>query len=398
MFNKFIIIIMFLLSRGFLLTTIDYQKSNIIIGIICGVFLIFKSKYIRKNTSTFRFDVLIFIFLIIAEIFMSKFRYGQSLSCSIKAGIYYFSILFYYVITYKEQERKTLEFMKKCFIYMSFILSIILILQYYIYDRMRITFIGVDLSRAFRMDGVRITDGMYFISIGIICTLAKILTYKREFSARKFIEYVVFLSFDLFYIVFVSKTRSILVVICLVIVIMMLCSGNDVKKKLLIILVSSIAIPLFLNSSIVKKYIDLGETDTYSTEVRIEAMNYYIDQVSENKLLGVGLIYEKDNHDILSYILHGPETKYFKSDVGIVALYNTFGLFGLGWYILIILKFIRILRRKVNNGVLVNNVDSIGLFSYFIATTPTLNMVSPDLIIYMAIIMAFIDQDSEVVV
>lgn len=396
MFNKFIVIILFILSRGLLLTTLEYQKSNIIISIICIIFLICKSKYIRKNTSTFRFDVIIFIFLIIAEMFISKFRYGQSISCSIKAGIYYFAILFYYIITYKEEERKTLEFIKKCFIFMSFLLSIILIVQYFVYDIYRITFIGVDLSRAFRMDGVRITDGMYFISLGIIFTLAKILNYKKEYSVRGLVYYITFLAFDLFYIVFVSKTRGILVVICLVIAAMMLCSGNNLKKKLLILLVCSIAIPLFLNSNILKRYMELGQTDTYSTEIRFEAINYYINQISDKKFLGVGLVYEKDNHDTLSYILHGPDTKYFKSDVGIFGLYNTFGMLGIIWYILITFKFIKILFRKYKMKITCNNVDSIGLFIYFITTTPTLNIVSPDLITYMPIIMACIDQDSEV--
>lgn len=396
MFNRFVMLILIILSRGLLLTKLDFQKSNIIISIICILFLTWKSKYFRKNTHAFRFDVMLFVFLVIAQMFISRFRYGQSVSCCIKAGIYYFAILFYYIITYKDKERRTIEYIKNCFIYISFLLSVVLIIQYFVYDRMRITFIGVDLSRAFRMDGVRITDGMYFISLGIIFTLSKILNYRKEFTIRRFVFYIMSLGLDLFYIVFVSKTRAILIVIGTVMAGMMLFSGNSVKKKLIIILVSTVGIIIFANSNILKKYMEIGQTDTYSTSIRLEAIQYYVNQIEDNKLFGTGLIYEKDNHDKLSYILHGPETKYFKSDVGIFAIYNTFGMLGLLWYILIIIKFIRILFRKYKMKIVCNNVDSIGLFIYFIATTPTLNMVSPDLITYMAIIMACIEQDSEI--
>ena len=176
----------------------------------------------------------------------------------------------------------------------------------------------------------------------------------------------------------------------------MLFSGDNIKKKLIIILVSTIAIIIFANSNILKKYIEIGKTETYSTSIRFEAIQYYINQTKDNKFFGTGLIYEKDNHDTLSYILHGPETKYFKSDVGIFGLYNTFGILGIAWYILITFKFIRILFRKYKMKIVCNNVESIGLFIYFIATTTTLNIVSPDLITYMPIIMACIEQDSEV--
>lgn len=394
MLNKFIVLILLILSRGLLLTSLDYQKSNIIIALICIVFLFFKSEFFRKNTYTFRFDIVIFISLVIAEIFISNFVYAQGIVACIKAGIYYFAILLYYVITYKDKERNTIRYTKKWCIYLSIVISLILIAQYFIYNKFMITFIGLDLSRAYRMGGVRIGEGSYFISVGIILTLSKILNKNARYTFKEFVFYVTALGLELFYIIFVAKTRSVLMIVGISMLFMVfLCSGG-IKMKLQVLALSIISVFVLLNSSVFKDYVSLSETESYSTQIRLEALDFYLDQVKDHRILGTGLIYEKDNHDALSYLLHGEEGRYFKSDIGIVGMYNTFGVCGIAWYTYIILRFWRNLHKKRRERVLSNNLESIGLFVYFIGTTPTLILLSPDLIGYIALIMAFIEDNN----
>lgn len=395
MLKKFSIIILLILSRGLLLTHLDYQKSNIIIAAICIVFLFFKSEYLRKNGGVFRFEILVFIILIIVEMCFSRIKYHQSVNYCIKAGFYYFAILLYYIITYKDKCNENIKYIKKWIINFSFVLSIILIVQYFIYNKFRITFIGIDLSRAYRMGGVRIGEGAYFISIGIILTLSTILNRNKNYSNKQFIYYVISFCLELFYIIFVSKTRAFLLVLGIsMAMIIFSCSGN-LKMKMQVSVISLISVVVILNSNVFKNYMDLSESESYSTNIRLEAINYYIDQVKENKILGTGLIYEKDNHDSLSYILHGEEGQYFKSDVGIIGMYNTFGICGLFWYIYIVLKFIKIIYKKKKRRVLSNNLESVGLLTYTIGTSPTLILLSPDLIVYIVLVMVFIENDNE---
>lgn len=391
-FNKFIFIIILIMSRFLFLIPIDYTQTNMLIATLSILFIIFNSKCLIENKGKFMLHIMFFIFLIVSETIISSLRHNQDLFSVFKTSYAYYAIFLYYIITYYGNEER-IEFIKQCFIKLSLIMSIILIAQYFVFNATRQTFICLDLSRAYRMGGVRIGEGSYFITMGMILSLAKLI--KGENNNRQKIFLIISLILEVFYIIFVAKTRAFLLVWLMIIVFMIMFGTKMSRSKIKLLFIGTLVLLVVINLPIMDKYKDLKVTEDYSTNARIGAINYYIEENKTKPIFGMGIVYEKNNNDKLSYLLHGNNGIFFRCDVGIFGLYSEFGMLGVIWYLMLIYTLIKLLFLQMYRSNYNSLAEKIGICSYMIFTSATLILVSQDFISYIPFILMLNEKQGE---
>ncbi|CAJ1609388.1 hypothetical protein GNF54_09030 [Clostridium perfringens] len=399
---KYFLIIIFLLENSFfyifnlpkfiLKINNEYQKILIVSLIL---FLIIIMHYSGKTYKyKFKKGICFFIFIYFVEVIVSCIRYNQSIFDTILNSNYYLIILLYFPLLYFLRTSNNIKFLKNLFIYSTLILVILFIMQVYIFD---FKFLNINFDK-FRFGTLRILESSNIIVIGTIFSFFNFI----QKGNSKVLNFITFL-LGFFEIIFIQKSRMLIIILSSIFSLCLLYQNRKKKLKMIImILVTILFACMFINSKIGVEYLNSFDSEKVSVDVRKEAIHFYLDQTKDNFILGTGFINVKnDNYDNYNefkrQLLNGYENRYYKSDVGIVGLYNTWGISGVLLYIIFIIYSIKLILKYLSKKI--SNIDFSIVSIFLLIIFSTFNSIYTDvyriitLPLFLAILEFFCDEN-----
>lgn len=388
--HGFILGILLLSISFFYLTPISIWIAGQTVGLISSIFFIVNLKYIKKIKMKFTKEIIIFLLLFLVEAIISKYRYNQSWLDIILMLLPNLCLILYFIINYYKISNKK-ERIRKFFVNVSVILSGLIIFQAKIYEKFGVALLKISYEGE-RLNKIRITSGCYFVSIGMIITLAEILNKKNSMKKRK--KYVAFLLIEFIYMIDIVATRSLLMYLTISLFFMILLYNKQLIKRIMIILGAIFISFILINTTIFKSFISISNdaTEQWSNKIRVMAIEFYLEQIKEKPIFGTGLIKEKKENVELFYYLRGPLGKYYKEDIGIIGFVNTYGIVGLICYLCLSIKMSKIVIKKFKINQQGENFEFVGLYIFFIMCSISLIYTAAVQIIYLPFVLYLIEE------
>lgn len=343
-----------------------YNLVRILGGITIAAFILLGNKIHFKGR--FSWFHLFLLFYVLLETLISSITYNTSIHLMLAFSLGFATCLSYFIFNKIEHKH-----IVKTLCWFSSITITILTLQYLLY-----IFKGLEPLIKFsdipmRMGVQRIYIGAYIFPYCFILALSKIIRYINLKQRIPFI-YIATLVLTLFDLFFFIMTRAYLVMILLVALILILLFLKGKPKIYFFIAVVLILLLGIKNIGILNAYIEFSQ-DADTMSIRYSAINYYFNQtISGNFITGLGFI-KPDNY-ILKALLNGPQEEFYREDVGIWGFFNTFGIIGITWLILFILKATQFVTNKFVDKTIYKHPEFFGILLFFIfAEFTTINII-----------------------
>lgn len=352
----------------------NYQKIGLSSFIIVTTLIL--SKYIFKNKAYFFSKNMFWLVLILfSEGILSLFRYDQGIKSILSNSNHYFVIIGYFIIvSYIRNNEYDIEKLEKIIIKIAIILSSVMIIQYIVYSIGGIMFLNIDKQRAIssiRFGSIRIYEAAYFPVFSMVIAIGIFLKSDNWNKMKKLSAICIVTT--LTQLLMISKGRMLFVLSILSFIYMMLIKYNNKKiKKYIMIIVVGIIIIIVSKVPVVNEFLSSINNKDYSLLTRVDAMNYYYNQIKESPLLGTGFIEAIEGEDSY-YIVRGPNGMFYKDDMGVLGIINTLGIIGAVWYVFIIIKIIKILFIIKNRKEEMRYLELYGLFILIIIGTVVMN-------------------------
>ena len=286
---------------------------------------------IKNNKITYNATVFLLIMLI--ETIESCYCYNESFVEVAKQAIYYFTPIMAYFAFDSIDCKPTTRYID-IIIKVSIVCSIVAIMEFFCYEVLGIDFLKLTYANNLlreRGGTIRFSIGGIVYILGLVISLTRLQIKKAKKIDR------VNLVLGLFHLIFIYKTRTVILYLLVTVVISILCRKKEHYYIRSFITLGAITCGILLPATFV--YIKalalrIIESDV-GIQVRFEAAAYFIKQVLDRIILGIGFagdtFYSRDTR------------LYHQSDVGIIGDINNFGIVGLVWLI----SFYIILFKKV---------------------------------------------------
>ena len=277
------------------------------------------------------------VLLMLVEIISTYFIVHQPIILTIKEAFYYIVPIAAYITIIQFKDINHSGFLNEVFdmiVSFSTVCSIVAIIAFLLntYNGFNILRLNITLD-SYRNGTLRFNVGGIVLYLGVFISIIKLI--ERDFSWKHIINIAV----CAYQIIFINKTRTVMLYIVAVIAISIL-NERKLKKSIrilmwLIIVVSIVGAFVFSDSvnTTVTSYLysDAGFM------MRLRAIEHYMNQFAQYPILGIGLI--SSSQDISGWqLLYGSEGRFFRGDVGVIGLLNEFGILGLLWVVVFFLK------------------------------------------------------------
>jgi len=146
-------------------------------------------------------------------------------------------------------------------------------------------------------------------------------------------------------LIFIVKTRSLLLyIIATVLMIPVLSDGISKKKRIALITIILSLLSIIVLSDFLPSLNKLIESDS-GVQMRISAISYYFDYFKHHWLFGAGYISSNSLFSTAS-IVSGPYGKYYTSDVGLIGLMFRSGIIGVLWLLSLFICNHKLIKRS----------------------------------------------------
>lgn len=368
----------------------NYQKLGIAMIVLLSIHIGMKMLF-KYEKYVFTTNILFFILIFINEFILSHIEYKQDIISLITVSNCYLILLAYFFISFYLKKSNDISKLENTIVYFTIIISGVLILQYIIYNLTGNMFLFIDQTRAktnIRFNGIRIYESTFFIIFGFVLSFG--LYLKAENRKLKILYFSgVLISF--IQIMLVSKNRMGLVLAAASCIYMSSIKVYKVKIKKYLRLIAFILLVIFLfQLPMLNRFLTSINLNDDSLTIRLDGIKYYTKQIFDNIIFGMGFIKALPGDE--SFVLvRGYEGKFYKDDMGIIGLVNTFGVVGLVWYLFLVYKVIKILKRIAKNNQINNFIEIYGLcFLVFIGSI-TNNPLDTQRIVLFPFLLSLLD-------
>ncbi|TLG80948.1 hypothetical protein [Vagococcus zengguangii] len=360
-------------------------KSKYLTTMICLILLLLNILYykmaeerIKKN---YFFSPLLMFFSSLIIVFIFSYAvYNQSLIQTMKESYYLLIMLStYFFVTYFSN-RNELNYFVKLINWTSTIYALLLIFQIFIFKYKNILFLDFDVRTlgniATKSYGIRLSRPSDFIMFSILISLIGI-----KLDRIRLLD-ICSLMIRVYFLIFISMTRMNIMISFILIIVSFVYSNKTSKKIKQLIINSSIFITLILFSKKIYNFLlnyFFNGVRKSSGESRLLEIDYYTNHIFFNGIFGRGF----PSDDKYFSLNHGPEGKYYISDIGVLGFFSVFGALGIVFYISTIYKFILLYLRTSSNKTIL-----LLILLYFVLSSITLFFMDPQRTLYLAIIMA----------
>lgn len=348
-------------------------------------FYVIAGKPASKKKANFKFAIYFLILSTLVITLLSMGIYRENILYSFKMSYYYLIPISYLFFSVYFSDETVLRKFINTFVFIGTLYSLIIILQVFVYKYLGIVFlnfhekgIGEFVVRSY---GIRIARPESYIVFSYILLLIRV--YMRY--GNKILNYV-YICIHLFYIFTISMTRVSMImcgILGLFLCYMLIKDKSRLISYLLVFLI--IVLVITFGSELVLQLLYGEESRISSLMIRLNEVSFYASQFFNNIFFGRG--FPSDNN--YYYLNHGPEGKFFITDVGVLGFLSVYGLIGIIFVMITSFKIFN-LWKNTKKDTANKNVIFI-LILYLVMSLPTLFVLDPQRVIILPIILAFID-------
>ena len=370
---------------------IGYKTKYLLLffSFLLFLFYVIAGKPASKRKANFKFSIYFLILSTMVITLLSMGIYRENILYSFKMSYYYLIPISYLFFSVYFSDETVLRKFINTFVFIGTLYSLIIILQVFVYKYLGIVFlnfhekgIGEFVVRSY---GIRIARPESYIVFSYILLLIRV--YMRY--GNKILNYV-YICIHLFYIFTISMTRVSMImcgILGLFLCYMLIKDKSRLISYLLVFLI--IVLVITFGSELVLQLLYGEESRISSLMIRLNEVSFYASQFFNNIFFGRG--FPSDNN--YYYLNHGPEGKFFITDVGVLGFLSIYGLIGIIFVMITSFKIFN-LWKNTKKDTANKNVVFI-LILYLVMSLPTLFVLDPQRVIILPIILAFIDYYSD---
>lgn len=325
----------------------------------------------------------IFLFSILAVVFLTFFSNGASLKSSFITSCSYYVVLLCFPILLSMKDDEDTDRIFSLINTFTLIMYLLVIAQSFLYDNQGIIILkylndGVSL----RNDRIRM-DILPFGNIMLIYNFY-IVIYKKE---ERRIIHLLNLVLGLFALFYIEQTRAMIVIIMACFAFFLLAENTTLSKIVKNILLVGIVVTVVINTGWLDNFLSTFSSSHYSSEysgssiARDYATAYYMSVFTSNPLFGFGFTSSES-------VIRGTRGIAYVDDVGIWGQMAKLGVFAFIIYIPILIRFgqIALYMRKHTGSNLY-----IALFFYILMSSLTLMVLDNQRIMLLPFLIAIFE-------
>ena len=305
----------------------------------------------KKKLKIYHFMHLctMWLLIVLAEVVQTYIRYHQPISYTMIEALFLLnplmSVLCFcqFGITYSDE-----EIICDTFVAISTITNFISTLAFVLYQYYGNDILLLGNNAMFRNGSVRIIIGEMLIYPMIMISISRLIEKKHN------IIDILNIVFGLFSVVFVARTRAVMIGIVLAILLYILVRKDlNIYLRILIVTTVTVLLVVFvLSYSGILNQISLYLNSDWGILRRYDTVKFYLNQFYHYPLLGMGLLGGSKNLPF-SELLFGPYGVYYRGDVGAIGFINAYGIIGLLWLIMLFKNLIQTGINYKKNGYLI---------------------------------------------
>ena len=368
--NKFLIVILILLMA------------------LCVLF--FRQKSVAQYKYLIRYSLILFL-VVFFLCFYTSIRYdAQGINSTIRIANAYLIPLIGIPIVYIYEKEGSINSLIRFIEYLTFFWYAIAVLQFVVYSLSGKVFLydffGNEGTVALRNNTIRLTM-FTFGNIFVLYHFGKIVS--SNYSTHKSWHLLNFIM-GLFCVFFIQKTRMFYLVDVLGLIVILYFSGNRKRSKIRNMLFLFLTIGYLIFSGTIQEFFNsiFYGNEVYrfnSTEVRLDAVAYYIGYFFKNPVFGMGLVSDGK----YPIIVHGPFLEYYFSDVGFVGVLAQTGLFSLFIYIMPIFRMVYVAIKIVHRRMGDSYFFQLAMTVFFLAGSVSIPFTHPAYAVGFAFAIAY---------
>lgn len=307
----------------------------------------------KIKKSTFYYPILAFLIMTIFEMFFSFIRYHQPILSVLKMSYFHFVLVVYFILTVLVDSKEKLDDFKYMLVLFCTLCNIFQIIHVVMYSSswnpyFYLTMLSFPLVMANALMGKNKIQTSLNLLTTIICVF-----FVGTNTAIRIAFIIVFITTILMHVIKKTKSNKFLI------------------KGIIFFIISVCVVGGFVGT-----YVEKMVNSAVGNQVRVYAMEYYLDQFLQNPLLGMGFIDPNVNKNFYT-LVHGKVSplggmsQYYIEDVGVVGYIAQFGLIGIVVLVFILIKLYKLIK-SCDGIMLVESVGLLGLlFVMFVSLMPT---------------------------
>ena len=369
------------------------SKSNKFLIVIL-ILLMYIDVLFTKQASirAYRYQIRYSLILVLAVVFLSvstAFMYtAQGINSTIRiANVYLVPLLVIPILYIYEKDRK-LDSLVRMAEFATFLWYIVAIVQYNAYNFSGTVFLhdffGSEGEVALRNNTIRLTM-FAFGNTAVIYNF-----YKLICGDRRRIWHASNLILGIICVALIQKTRMFYLADTIGVMVVLFFSGKAKNARLRNITILVVAIFYLFASGMIEQFLSsiFVGNDVYklnSTEVRVDAIGYYIARFLQNPLTGMGFVSESK----YPTLVHGPLMNFYLSDVGFVGVLAQTGIFSIVIYVMPLIRMINVSKLAIKSGCAERYCFQIALTVYFLITSISIAATVPGCAVGFAFAIAY---------
>lgn len=341
--------------------------------------------HISARTFTY-----LFLLIALVEIILSGLRYREYQSGFelIKESLVPITIIVLSFAWHKAANIVAVEYIIQVLEKVAIICSVMGIVAYVLLDKFSNNFLNLDITEFsfYRYGKPHFMIGAMVVVPALLFSAVKIINKKADS-----LDYVCFI-FGMVHVVGIGKTRTLIVYIFITILITYVFKTNRTSAVKIVVVIMAISVYITMEASILIQNARIMFEDN-SLVYRLEAIEYYLKQLMNHPLFGMGFI--SSGNVNLQSLLSGIHHRFYRSDVGFIGFINQYGCIGGFWYICMIIYLFKVYKR---NKYLGNNLTNkyLGTFLLFIVLSSTnLSAFDSFRIIYYPILFLLVSEKED---
>lgn len=362
------------------------NKLLMVIVILVGFCIVLLMTKCRIGLTSVNIWCMLFVLYAILEAVRNYFSYNLSFSQWFLACHGYVILLLTVLLSCYKGKKDLSEFIINLVLYCSVALSLLFIIQAFVYNSFGISFVHIAEYTSFsqmetRSLGIRLTAPSTLIIFSVIMSWGYIIGSHVSLRKNKLHYFNVITG--LIYIIYTCQTRvvSIMLICTLILVWGMSKTGRkfSILNRVVIVIMAVLVItaPTY--------FADYFDSSTGSVYARLYAYDFFFSEFKSNPLLGIGLLPDDKTNNTIFQVLHGNLGYANLTDVGITGYLAQFGIVGIVFLIAFIYLIIRILKKCKIKGTKYWMVKACSI--YMLASCSTLSIFDIQRIVILPVIL-----------
>lgn len=372
----------YLFTIGNLENFITYKNKMLISFFIVSISIILI--LIRKKVSKASINkwCLLFLIYVLFETIRNGIIYNLDINKMFLACHGYLLLILCFFINSCEEKEEIYKFIIKAITIFSIITSVLFIMQIFLYNTLKISFLKISeypqLTMAEKREfGIRLTFPSTLIIFSFLISCGQL----KENKKNKLHKCNLVISAIYIFCICQTRMTSIAILCAIGIIIIFNKISYGLKKAIIIILTIIVLIaPLGLEN--------LFDNKTGSVYARIYSIELYTKEFLENPVFGIGLLPDDGSNVTIQKILHGDEGYANITDIGIIGYIVQFGIVGLVLLIYLIKIAYGILNKYGKRDA--KYYSLITCIIYILITSSTLSIFDTQRIVIIPFILFFI--------